>query len=96
MRIEFSEKDTKLRVVISTTVKNIYGKQIYVHLHEAEGFTDLTAELTARYLNDQHREAMSAIREQAYNRGWKDAKAKKTAKLTEFTGSDDVGDPLGW
>lgn len=47
--------------------------------------SELVAELQGTAMRKALRDALSTIREEAYNRGWKDAKAK-TAKMPWFSG----------
>ena len=62
------------------------GKAINAILMKWETQNEIFCALLADRLRDQLFEMMKKVREEAYDQGWRDAKSKKGAKETWFSG----------
>lgn len=78
--ISFKRIDNKVEVQVKHGV--LFNDQYFtLNINETYAYQ---AELLTRQLNDQLQKKLEAIRKEAYEQGWKDAKAK-SAKKTWFS-----------
>lgn len=58
------------------------------HHFRKECGSEWAAQLLARSIHDARYKNMQRAREEAYRQGWKDARSRKTAKLTWWSGEE--------
>lgn len=80
--IRFTRVDDNVIVSVEHGVFND-GRHFSLELKQSQ---DYQAELLRRALQDNLNKHLSELKKMYYNKGWKDAKAKKVAKRTSFWG----------
>lgn len=70
-RLSFDNDGPKVRLALGTDLKDDTNLWLYWNAQN-----DIAAEALARHLDELYRIAVAAIRREAYDRGWRDAKAK--------------------
>lgn len=70
----FKRVDSKVRVEVETGLLNRY------YCHEIDFNSELIAELVRQQYQKHMEATLKFIREEAYNDGWRDAKAKKAKR----------------
>lgn len=80
--LKISRNDNKVLVNIE---HGIFGDDNIFELEINQVF-DYQAELLKRQLNDNMNRHLKIMKEKYYNQGWKDAKAKKGSKRSNFWG----------
>lgn len=78
--IEFSLEEKKVRVKITSTIGLGWAWLVTVNECEAKPYAILLKDRLEKDMSNK----LEAIRREAYNEGWKDAKSKKVAKKTWF------------
>jgi len=78
--ISIGRHGTKVKITIETGMAT--GGDLFLYW---ECSNELFAELLTTRLQRKLADRIEAIRQEEYNKGWKDAKSKKKAKQTWFT-----------
>lgn len=81
--ISFTRNDNQVIVKVEHGI--FPANNSYFSLEITQAF-EYQAELLRRQLHNHLSSKLEAIRQEAYNQGWKDAKSKKVPKRTWFSG----------